>query len=163
MAARGSLHLEADRVANGQEAPKALCHGEPLSRCGRRDRTHACARGSGWRGRRGFLLHRQCVHVGAQAETAAALAFLQHADQAMTADPAVNLVALLLQLRGDQLGGVERVATQLGSGVNLPAQGDKGAKSLAWRSIGLYMAQALPMFCGNNFRQVKLRAPPASR
>src|SRR6202171_4490002 len=73
----------------------------------------------------GVLLHRQRVHVGAQADafSAGALA-LEHADHAGAAEAAMHLDAPLRQSVGDDAGSADFLEADLGMGMQIPS--DRG-------------------------------------
>src|SRR5438105_3227623 len=63
----------------------------------------------------GILFHRQRVHVGAQADALAAVAFaLEYADHAGAAEAAVHLDAPLRQLGGNDSGRADFLEADLG-------------------------------------------------
>jgi hypothetical protein len=86
----------------------------------------------------GVLLHRQRIHVGAQSDAsgARALAF-EHADHAGTAEPAVYLDAPLREFLGDNSRGPHLLESDLGMGVQVPADGGEFVgKGVDARDIG---------------------------
>src|SRR5882757_5447032 len=73
----------------------------------------------------GVLFHRQRVHVGAQTDPLAARALaLEHADHAGAAEAAMHLDAPLRQFVGDDPRGADFLETDLGMGMQIPA--DRG-------------------------------------
>ena len=81
---------------------------------------HAAGDLAGVRQAGGFL-HRQRVHVGAQADRGLAVAVAQHADDAGLADAAMHLDAPLLQFARDQVGGAEFLQPEFGMGMDVAA------------------------------------------
>ena len=71
----------------------------------------------------GFFVHRQAVHIGAQADGGGAGAFAQHADHAGAANAAMHFNAPGCELLGDDFGGAEFFQPQFGVGVQVPADG----------------------------------------
>src|ERR1700751_741727 len=72
----------------------------------------------------GVLLHRQPVHIGAQANAFAAFALaLEHADDAGAAKAAMHLDAPLRELLGDNAGGAHLLEPDLGMGVEVAPNG----------------------------------------
>jgi hypothetical protein len=72
------------------------------------------------------FLHRQRVHVGAQPDPLAAVAFaLEYADHAGAANAAVHLDAPLRELFGDNAGGADFLEADLGVRVQIPADRDE--------------------------------------
>ena len=69
------------------------------------------------------LLHRQCVHVGAQANRAAAGAAFDNAHHARGTHATMNWNAPLSELPGHQVGGADFFKTQLGVGMNFSPDG----------------------------------------
>ena len=79
------------------------------------------------------LLHRQRIHVGAQADRARAAAGAQHPDDAGAPDPAMRFDAERLEPGGNELGGAVLGKGQLRVGVDVLAEGGKmGSLFLAY-------------------------------
>ncbi|MNI57383.1 hypothetical protein D3C73_1124400 [compost metagenome] len=87
------------------------------------------------------LLHRQGIHVGAQAQATRAAASAQYADYAMTPDTAMHFVAPFFEFAGHQFGGQRGVCAQFRVLVDVPTQLDKSfqvqfgrglARALGW-------------------------------
>ena len=78
-----------------------------------------------WRRAAGGLLHRQRVHVGAQADRGLPVAVPQHADDAGLADAAMHLDAPFLRAFGDEVGGAVLLQAQFGMGVDVVADGGR--------------------------------------
>ena len=75
-------------------------------------------------GARGFL-NRQRIHIGANAQAAAAIAVTQRADQARAADAARDLVTPFGELARDEVGGAVLGKSQLGVLVQMAANGNQ--------------------------------------
>ena len=67
------------------------------------------------------LVHRQAVHVGAQADRDLAIAPPEHANHAGAADVAMHLDAPFGELRCNDVGGAPLLEADLGMGVNVAA------------------------------------------
>ena len=70
-------------------------------------------------------MHRQRVHISAQADRGLAVAIPQHADDAGLADTAMHLDAPFLEFPGDEVGGAVLLQAQFGVGVDVVADGDE--------------------------------------
>lgn len=73
-------------------------------------------------GRAGGLVHRERVHVGAQADAAAGAGATDHADDSGPADAGMGLDPPGLQPVGDKGGGADFLKADLGMGVQVAAQ-----------------------------------------
>ena len=85
---------------------------------------HAARDAAGMLGARG-LLNRQCIHVGANAQAAAAIAVAQRADQACAAYAARDLVTPFGELARDEVGGAVLGKRQFRVLVQMAANGDQ--------------------------------------
>ena len=111
----------------------------------------------------GLLLHRQAVHVGAQADRLAARAALQHADHAGLADAPVHLDAPLGELGRDDLRRAVLLQPDLRVGMQVAADGGQLIVKAADRLDGRHgLSHRLsPWRCAPH--RPTWRAPPPDR
>ena len=75
-----------------------------------------------------FLLQRQSVHVGTQANGTPAAAFPQGTDHAGSRQAAMHFQSIGRELAGDDVGGASFMEGQFGMGMDIPANGDQFVK-----------------------------------